>query len=135
MFVKRSLRDRLIFFAVFVGLTLLALRFLLPPCLPYASSLPPTVPLRLRLPSPNCFLKVCLPTLFAAVLIFFLPIPTSAISGSVKFQQVGTYAFRSWDDIFTQKLNCSSNNNQCKCTESSSTLSTNISKEWNLYLY
>ena len=51
-----------------------------------------------------------------------------------KFQQVSTYAFCSWDDIFTQKWNCSSPNNLCKCTESSSTLSTNTSLEWNLYL-
>ena len=63
MFVKMSLRDRLIRFADFVGMTLLALRFL-------------------RLPSPNCFLRVYLPTLFAAVLKFFLPLTTSAISGT-----------------------------------------------------
>ena len=71
MFVKMILRDRLICFADFVGMTLLAVLFLLPP-----------VRLRLRCPSPNCFLKVCLPTLFAAVLIFFLPLTTSAISGT-----------------------------------------------------
>ena len=51
-----------------------------------------------------------------------------------KFQQVSTYAFCSWDDIFTQKWNCSSHNNLCKCVESPSTLSTNTSIEWNLYL-
>ena len=51
-----------------------------------------------------------------------------------KFQQVSTYAFCSWNDIFTQKWNCSSPNNLCKCTESPSTLSTNTSKVWNLYL-
>ena len=50
-----------------------------------------------------------------------------------KFQQVSTYAFCSWDDIFTQKWNCSSPNNLCKCTESPSTLSTNTSIVWNLY--
>ena len=48
---------------------LLEIRFLLPP-------------VRLRLPSLNCFRKVCLPTLFAAVLKFFLPLTTSAISGT-----------------------------------------------------
>ena len=64
-----SLRDRLICLADFVGMTLLALLFLLPA-------------VRLRLPSPNCFLGVCLPTLFAAVLEFFLPPTTSAISGT-----------------------------------------------------
>ena len=51
-----------------------------------------------------------------------------------KFQQVSAYAFCSWDDIFTQKRNCSSPNNLCKCTESPSTVSTNTSVEWNLYL-
>ena len=50
-----------------------------------------------------------------------------------KLQQVSTHAFCSWDDIFTQKWNCSSPNKLCKCTKSSSTLSTNTSIEWNLY--
>ena len=49
-----------------------------------------------------------------------------------KFQQVSTYAFCSWDNIFTQKWNGGSPDNLCKCTKSPSTLSTNI--EWNLYL-
>ena len=69
MFFKMSLCDRLICSADFIGTTLLALGFLLPPVRP-------------RLPSPNCFLKVCLPTLFAAVLKFFLPVTTSANSGT-----------------------------------------------------
>ena len=51
-----------------------------------------------------------------------------------KFQQVSTYAFCSRDDIFTQKWNCSSPNNLCKCTESPSMLSTDTSLEWKLYL-
>ena len=76
MFVKMSLRDRLICFAVFVGMNLLALRFLLHACRT------PTAPFRLRLPSPNCSLKVCVPTVFAAVLIFFLLLTTSAITGT-----------------------------------------------------
>ena len=50
-----------------------------------------------------------------------------------KFQQVSTYAFCSWDDIFKQKWNCSSPNNLCKYIESPSTLSTNTSIEWNFY--
>ena len=50
------------------------------------------------------------------------------------FQRVNTYAFCSWDDIFTQKWNCSFPDNLCKCTESPSTLSTNNSVECNLYL-
>ena len=61
MFLK--LRDRLILLD-FVGLTLLALLLLLP--------------------LPNCFLRVCLPTLFAAALKFFLQATTSAISGTAK---------------------------------------------------
>ena len=71
MFVKTSLRDRLICFADFVGMTLLALFFLLPPV--PCGSLHPTV-------SSKCVFP--LPTLFAAVLIFFLPLKTSAISGT-----------------------------------------------------
>ena len=70
MFVKLSLRNRLICSADFIGMTLIALFFLLHP-------------VRLRLPSLNCFLRVCLPTLFAAVLKFFLPLTTSATSGTV----------------------------------------------------
>ena len=50
-----------------------------------------------------------------------------------KFQQVSTYAFCSWDDLFTQKWNSSSPNNLYKRTDSLSTLSTNTSIVWNLY--
>ena len=50
-----------------------------------------------------------------------------------KFQQVSIYAFCGWDDLFAQKWNCSSPKNLCKCTESSCTLSTKSSIEWNLY--
>ena len=50
-----------------------------------------------------------------------------------KFQQVSTYAFYSWDDIFTQKWSCRSPNNLCKCTKTPSTLSTNTTILWNLY--
>ena len=57
-----SLRDRLICFADIVIMTLLAV-FLL-------QSLP------------NCFLKVCIPTLFAAVWKLFLPLTAAAISGA-----------------------------------------------------
>ena len=51
-----------------------------------------------------------------------------------EFQQVSTYSFCSWDNIFTQKWNCISPNNLCMCNESPSTLSTNTSIVWNLYL-
>ena len=85
MFVKMSLRDRLDCLVDFVGITLLCL---LTPCLPAvrklhsASSFPPTAHFRMRLPSPNCFLRVCHPTFSAAVLKFFLPLTISANSGT-----------------------------------------------------
>ena len=62
MFVKMSLCDRLDRLVDFVGMIPLPVLFLLP--------------------STNCFLRVCFPTLFAAVLRFFLPLTTSAISGT-----------------------------------------------------
>ena len=55
MFAKMSLRDRLDCLVDFVGMILLCL-------------------LPLRLPSPNCFLRVFFPTLFAADLNDFLPL-------------------------------------------------------------
>ena len=61
MFVKMSFRDRLDYLVDFVGMILQCL---------------------LRLPSPNCFLRICFPTLFAAALKFFLPLTTSANSGT-----------------------------------------------------
>ena len=54
MFVKKSPHDRLPGFANFVGMTLLAVHFPLQP--------------------PNCFLKVCVPEIFAAILKFFVPL-------------------------------------------------------------
>ena len=62
MFVKISLRERPICFSDFVQMTLLAVHFLLP--------------------LSNCFFKVCLHTLFAAVLKLFLPLTTSATAGA-----------------------------------------------------
>ena len=56
-----SLRDRPILFGDFVGMT--------------AHSL-------FRATTTNCFLRVCIPTFFAAVLKVFLPLTTSAISGT-----------------------------------------------------
>ena len=78
VFFKMSLHDRLDCLVAFVGMILLCLG---PPCLAYASSLPPTAPFRLRLPSSNYFFRVCFPTHFAADLNDFLPLITSAISG------------------------------------------------------
>ena len=59
MFVKMSLRDRLSCLVDFVGMIRLCL-----------------------LPLPNCFFRVCFPTLFAADLKDFLPLITSPISGA-----------------------------------------------------
>ena len=76
--------DRMVCFADFVGINLLACRT---PMAPFLFLLPA---LRLRLPSPNGFLRVCLPTLFAAVLKFFLPLTTSAIPRTANFNNSGT---------------------------------------------
>ena len=128
MFVKTSLRDRLICFADFVGMTLLAVLLRLPP------SLPPKAPFRLWLPSPNCLLKSLSSHTLCSCLDILPTTNTLCNFWHSKIQQVSTYAFCSWDDLFTQKWNCSSPKNLCKCTESSSKLSTNTSIEWNLYL-
>ena len=45
-----------------------------------------------------------------------------------KLQQVSTYVFCSWDDIFTQKYSCSPPNNLSKSPKSPSPLSSNRSK-------
>ena len=78
-----SLRDRLVCLVDFIGITLLV-------CLPYASSLPPMAPFPFLLPLPNCFLSVCLPTLFAADLKDFLPLITSPISGAANSNMSAT---------------------------------------------
>ena len=59
MFVNMSLRDQLDCLVDFVGMILLCL-----------------------LPLPNCFFRVCFPTLFAAVLNDFLPLIIFSISGA-----------------------------------------------------
>ena len=121
MFVKMSLRDRLICFADFVGMTVFTLRFLLPPC--YLSAAPFTQLFSQSLSSHT--LCSCLDNLCTN--------NNLCNFWHRKFQQISTYAFCSWDDVFTQKWNCSSPNNLCKCTNSSSTLSTNF-LNWNFYL-
>ena len=75
-------------------------------------------------------------TFFAAVLVFFLPLTTSAISSTANSNKSAPTRFAAGmrDDVFTQKCNYSSPNNLCKWTESSSTLSTKASIEWNTYL-
>ena len=65
MFVKIICTDRLVCFADFVRMTLLAVLFLLP--------------------LPNCFLRSCFSRLFVDVLKFFPPLTTSAFSGTAIF--------------------------------------------------
>ena len=114
MFVKISPPDRLISFSDSVWITLLAVLLLLP--------------------LPNCILRVCLRTPFAAVLKFFLPLTSSAISITANSNKSAPMHLAAGTIKFTQKWNCSFPNNLCKCTESPSTLSTNTSTERNLYL-
>ena len=73
MLVKMSLRDRLDCLVDFVGMILLCL-----------------------LPPPNCFFRVCFPTLFAAVLKCFLPLRTSAISGTPNSNKSAPTGFAAW---------------------------------------
>ena len=61
--------------AVIVGTILLA-------GIPYASFFPLIALSRFLIQLPKCFLRVCLPTFFAAFLKFFLRLTTSAILGA-----------------------------------------------------
>ena len=85
------------------------------------------------LPLPNCFLRVCLPTLFAAV-FFFSTTNNLWKFWHSKFQQISTYAFWGWDEIVTQEWNWSCPKILSKCTKTAPTLSTTGFIEWNLYL-
>ena len=86
MFAKMSLRDRLDCLVDLVGMILLCL-----------------------LPLPNCFLRVCFPTLFAADLKDFLPLITSPISGAANSNKsaptrfaAGTTYLRKMELLFSQ---------------------------------
>ena len=68
-----SLRDQLDCLVDFVGMILLAVLFLLP--------------------SPNCFFRVCFPTLFSAVFEDFLPLITSPISGAANSNMSASMRF------------------------------------------
>ena len=122
MFLKMSLRERLVCLADFVWLTLLAVFFLLP--------------------LPNCFLSVCLARLYAALLKFFLTRKknicissrrTSAFPRATNSNESTPMRFAAAKDIFKQEWNCSSPNILSKCTETAPTLLTNTSAEWKLY--
>ena len=88
MFVKLSLCDRLVCFAELVEMTLLALFSLLP--------------------VPNGFLTVCLAAFFAAILILFPPLTTSANSGAAsqhpRVLQLRRCMYAMKELLFFQKL-------------------------------
>ena len=95
-----SLRHRLDCLVVFVGMILLCLLPLLA-CRTLALS----TALRLTSPSPNCFLSVCLPKLFAAALKDFLPLITSPISGAANSNMSAPMRFATRLELqFSQKL-------------------------------
>ena len=122
-----SLRHRLICFADFVGNTPLA-------CLPYSSTLPPMAPFLFLLQLPNCLLRVCLPTLFAAVLKVFLPLATSANSGSANSNQSAPTRFGA-ETIFLRKIGIAVLPITCASSPNPYIPSaTNTSIEGNLYL-
>ena len=133
-----SLRDRLDCLVDFVGMILLCL---LPACLPAvrlrfpsASSLPLALPTALRLPSPNCFFIVFFPTLFAAVLKFFLPLTTSAISGTANSNKSAPTRFAA-GTTYLRKNGIAGLPITCASSKSPSTLLTNRSIVWNFYLF
>ena len=74
-----SLRDRLLRFKILTGMLL----FCLPP--------------------PNCFLNVCLPTLSAAVLNFFVPLTTSGTSGTANSNKSAPTRFTAGTIFFLKK--------------------------------
>ena len=81
MLVKMSLRDRLDWLD-FVGMILLCL-----------------------LPLPNCFFRVCFPTLFAAELEDFLPLITSPISGAANSNMSAPMRFAAGTKYLRKKGN------------------------------
>ena len=90
MFVKMSLRDRLIRFADFAGMTLLALLFLLP--------------------LTNCFLRVCFAplfflTLFAADFNLMRPLTTFAFSSTAKINKSASTRFAAGTKCLRIKAN------------------------------
>ena len=110
MFVKKSLRERLVCFAVFVGMILLALVFL-----------PSLV---------NWFLRACLPSLFAAVFKCFLHITTSTISGTATSNKSALTRFAAGRPIHAKRDLQSSQ----YLVQVHRTLSNNASIEWILHL-
>ena len=115
-----SLRVRLSCLEDFIGLTLLACRTL-------------RAAFFFLLPPPNCFLRVCLPTLFAAVLKFFLPLTTSAISGRANSNKSAPRR-SAGGTKFLRKIGNAVLPIICASAPNPRPQSTNTSIEWNLYL-
>ena len=102
MFVRTSPRDRRIRFVDFVGMILLTVFF--------------------PLPLLNCFLRVCLPTLFETVLKFFLPITTSETSDTANSNKsaptrfsAGTMYLRKNETAVLSKICASAPNPRPRC--------------------
>ena len=83
---------------------------------------------------PNCFFQSLLSHTLCSRFERFSTANNFSNLWCSKLQNVSTYAFWCWDDIFTQKGNCSSPSNLCKSPECLSPPSSNRSKAWNLYL-
>ena len=131
LFVKMTPRDRLDWLVDSVGMILLCL---LTPCLPAMLKLSSARSLQPAAPFTQQFSQSLSSHIFCSCLEILSTTNNLYNFWHGKFQQVSTYAFCSWDDIFTQNWDCSSPNNLCKCTESPSMLSTNTSIVWNLFL-
>ena len=80
-------------------------------------------------PLPNCFLRVCVRSIFAAVRKLFLPLTTFDYFCHSKVQEVNTDACRNSDTFFTHKTIWVSPSNSRKCQEWLSRMSITISKE------
>ena len=111
MFLKMSLRDRLDCLVDSVSMILLCL-----------------------LPLPNCFLQSFLSHILCSRLERLSTANNLCNLWCSNLQHVSTYACCCWDDIFTQKWNCSSPNNLCKSPKSPFSLSSNPSIVRNFYL-
>ena len=112
IFLKISLRDLLVCVESFVGKALLSVF--------------------LSLPLPNCFLRVCLRS-FTLLSWNFFATNNLCNLWRCKFQQSNSNVWQP-DVISTEKWKYSSLNTLYKCAKFSSTVSTNTSVNWNLYV-
>ena len=110
MFVKLSLRERLVCLIDFLGMIILCL-----------------------LPLPYCFCRVFFPTLFPAVVKGFLPLLTSPISGAANSTMSAPMPCAT-GTIYLCKNELQFYNILCKSSKPPSTLSSNRSIVWSFYL-